>query len=303
MAALGRPDREIVIGRVKRRVNGTPQLSIIIVNHRADGMMRECLTALAGRTDTLSSEIIMVDNPPGNAATPDEEEGVAVVRVPAPKRLGFAAAANLGAAHSRGEFLLFLNPDVIVDATAVGALHAALTGHPAAGIAVARLTGPDGSFQPCCRRFPTIGRLLFSRGSILYRLFRLQSSSYTLPDYAHVTEVDAAAAACLMISRVRFEALDGFDASFFMYMEDTDLCYRLTQQGEKTVFVPQASARHYWGYSTRHYRFQRILWHHRSLWRYIIKHNRSLPILMVVGPALLVNCLLSLLTEMVTFRK
>jgi GT2 family glycosyltransferase len=175
--------------------------------------------------------------------------------------------------------------------------------HPDIGAVVGRLTGPDGHFQSSCRRFPTVARLTVSRGSVLGRMTDRSSNAYTLPDYPVPTDVEAAAAAMMMLRRDVFEKLAGFDASFFMYMEDTDLCYRLRQAGFRTVFVPGAGGVHLWGHATRRYRFRRIIWHHRSVWQYFARRKAPWGNRLLLGPALAANCLLSLAAELCTLRR
>jgi len=279
-----------------------PDISIIIVNHRADPILGECVAAATGETGP-SREIIVVDNPANaDISALDVPFGIRLTRIPVDRRVGFGTACNLGAKKASGKYLLFLNPDVVLVDDAVTELFDGLRGYSGAGIAVGRLVGPDGKFQPNCRRFLTPSRLFFSHGSILYRIFRVRRGDYLLPDYDQVTEVDWAGAALMMIERVWFDKLVGFDEDFFMYLEDTDLCYRLHREGGKIVFVPGAGGVHQWGYSTRPYRFRRILWHHRSLWRYFVKHRSSLPQLAALGVLLPLNCLLSLTAELFTLR-
>jgi GT2 family glycosyltransferase len=280
-----------------------PDISIIIVNHRADKILGDCVAAAASGETGPSREIIIVDNP-ADPETPslDVPHGIAITRIPVARRVGFGAACNIGSGRARGTYLLFLNPDVVVDPEAIGQLCRGLSSHAGAGIAVGRLAGPDGAFQVTCRRFPTPTNLLFSHGSILYRLFKARRGDYMLPDYDDVTEVDWGAAAMMIVSRSWFDRLSGFDENFFMYLEDTDLCFRLSREGGKVVYVPGARGKHLWGYSTRRYRFRRILWHHRSLWRYFCKHHRSLLRLAALAFLLPVNCLLSLLAELFTLR-
>lgn len=283
-------------------MNSRPHVSIIIINHRAETVLGECLAAIARSTYSGTRDIYVVDNPPDPAGrTGDIRPDLDIIRMPTARRIGFAAACNLAASRATGGHLLFLNPDVIVEPEAIDALYTGLTGHPGAGIAVGRLVGPDGTFQASCRRFPTLKNLVLSRGSVIGRLFG--TGAYTLPDYAEITEVDAAAAAMMMIPRDLFEKAGGFDESFLLYMEDTDLCRRIRRLGYTTIYVPGASGRHYWGYSTGRYRFRRIVWHHRSLWRYFVKHDPSVVSQVLLAPALLVNCGLSLLIELFTLRR
>ncbi len=68
-----------------------------------------------------------------------------------------------------------------------------------------------------------------------------------------------------------FEAIGGFDERFFLFVEDTDLCLRLSQHGYETWFVPEANAVHQWGGSSTD-RSNLIAWHTASMEAYFRKH-------------------------------
>jgi len=285
-------------------LESSPQLSVIIVNHRAEAVIPECLKAIAQSDVSLAIETIVIDNPPSHESLSDtSNNNLNIKRIPSEKRLGFAAACNLGARNASGDFFLFLNPDVIPDSSAIRILYRYLTAATEEKIVTGRLIDSDGNFQASCRRLPTLKNLFHSRGSILSRLSKKSTEGYTLPDYPEATRVEAAAAAMMMMSRETFGRLGGFDDTFFMYMEDTDLCYRAGQTGVEVIYIPDARGTHYWGYSTRHYRFRRIIWHHRSLWRYFMKHNDSAATRIWLFPMLWSNCFLSLILELFTLRK
>ncbi len=284
-------------------VNGHPQLSIIIVNHRSETLLPECLQSISEQ-EIEPPELIIVDNPLGTSTGISKfPDGLHVSRISGPGRIGFGAACNLGASQARGEYIMFLNPDVVLAPAALKHLLTALRENPKAAIGVGRLVGPDGEFQASCRRFPTPGNLFLSRGSALHRLFHIGGRRYTLPDYDIDTEVESAAAAMMMMSREVFDRLAGFDERFFLYMEDTDLCYRASELGLRIFYIPKAVGRHRWGYSTGQYRFRRIVWHHCSIWKYFGKHHRSIFGRLILGPALFVNCGLSLTFELLTLKK
>jgi len=285
-------------------VTDRPDVSIIIVNHYADRILGDCIGAVASDSTALRREIIIVDNPPVDGPKPPGRFSDTVPqRIAARKRLGFGAACNLGVKHALGEYLLFLNPDVVVEPSAIDRLHEVCEKTQGIGAAVGRLTLPDGTFYPSCRQFPTMTNLLFSHGSILHRLSGAGRGKYMLPDYDDISEVDWGAAALMMMRRKTFDEVFGFDERYFMYLEDTDLCYRLRQAGYRNYYVPGAGGVHFWGYSTRRYPFRRILWHHRSVWRYFVRHGNSLPTLAALAPVLAGNCLLSLFFKLFTLRK
>jgi len=285
-------------------VDTARDLSIIIVNHRADAILPGCLAAIRDSDRLPSCEVIIIDNPAeADSGASILPVGLTIRRMALPGRVGFGAACNAGAAVASGRQLLFLNPDVCVNRSAIAELAETLARYRGAGIVTGRLANANGSFQPTCRPFPTLPNLLFSRGSVLTRIRGKRSPAYSLPDLADTTVVDASAAALLMMPKELFDRLGGFDPGFFLYLEDTDLCLRAHQAGYLTLFVPAAGGVHQWGYSTRHYRFRRIIWHHRSVWRYFRKHHRSAAAGALLAPMLAANCLLSLSLELCTLRR
>lgn len=212
--------------------------------------------------------------------------------------VGFAQACNQGIEGAAGEYLLFLNPDVEIDADAIDVLLTELKAHPEAGLVSGRLRNPDGTFQATCRRFPTIGNIIFSRGSALGGLFLSSESRrarYTLSDFTETTEVPAVAATMTMVRRALFMETGGFDKRFFMFMEDTDFSLRLHQLGHRNLFTPSAGGVHHWGKGARASRTRRAYYHHVSLWKYFLKHFPNGFSVMLLPLLLLANFLLVIL--------
>ncbi|MEZ5358784.1 MAG: glycosyltransferase family 2 protein [Candidatus Zixiibacteriota bacterium] len=278
-----------------------PVISIIIVHHRTEEILPACLQAIFASAVDIPFEVLLVNNPATQTIPKSITEEYTVRIIGSHNRLGFGSASNIGARQARGEYLLFMNPDIIVKPNAIQVLYDYCIARDNTFV-TGRLTHPDGSFQPSCRRFPTVTNILFARQSFLGRLFGNSANNYTLPDYATDTKVDSAAAALLMMPKKSYDNLNGFDESFFMYMEDTDLCYRHTLKGGDIVYAPLAEASHGWGTSTGKYRFRRIVWHHLSMWKYFVKHYRSPGGILFILLLLFVNCCLSLLIELFSFR-
>ncbi len=252
------------------------QVSVIIVTHNSELHLRDSLEHLRDALQGIDHELIIVDNAsiqdPGIAVRSvfPEAELIAFER-----NLGFAAAANVGARKAGGKHLLFLNPDVLIDAGSVSYMDSFLAAQPRVGAVGGRLRWPDGAFQPTCRKLPTIYNILFSRGSVLARLAP-ENEIYTLGDYDSPTQVPASAATMLMIRRDLFHRMNGFDERFFMYMEDTDLCARLGRRNYVNVFLPLAGGVHHWGRGSTAGRVIRLWRHHNSLWLYFRKHLPNL---------------------------
>jgi len=251
-----------------------PRVSIIIVTYNSLPQLKELLASIEVYPPRGGFETIVVDN----ASADDTAQWC--LYAPLDLRLvinhenrGFAAAANFGANMARGEFLLFCNPDLRWLSPVADHLADFMIGTPDCQAATARLVSPDRSFQPNCRRFPTHTNILFSRGSPLHRIFLSPRGvfEYTLPDYPGPTRVDAASATCLLIPRIIFEQVKGFDERFFMFAEDTDLCRRLADLGGQTWFVPSAAAIHHWGGSS-HDLHAVSGYHISSIKKYFLKH-------------------------------
>ncbi|HTO89823.1 MAG TPA: glycosyltransferase family 2 protein [Candidatus Sulfotelmatobacter sp.] len=249
------------------------RISVVLVTHESIAVLDDCLGHVIPELRSNGAELIVVDNDSRDGSGPR----VAALWPPAAlirnsRNRGFAAACNQGAAAASGEWLVLLNPDVNVDAGALGELRATLLANSDAGFVAGRLRSPDGRFQASCRRFPTAGNLIQSRGSVLSR-WRRTGVPYTLPDANHVVSVPAVACAFVMIRRALFQSLGGFDERFFLFMEDTDLSLRLERAGYRNLFVPEAGATHRWGQGARSGKWRRTLHHHHSMWKYFRKHD------------------------------
>lgn len=273
--------------------DNVPQVSIVIVSHDSLPALADCLRALRAAVESISHELILVDNTSTDNSISEAQKSFPRVRVVRNDRNnGFAAACNQGAATATSEYLFFLNPDVEIDRGAIGSLLVAAQAQSNAGLISGRLRNADGSFQATCRNFPTVGNLIFSRGSALGKLFNRSGSPsgrYTLPDYSRTSEVPAVAATMVLIRRELFGQMGGFDSRFFLYMEDTDLSLRLHQNGRVNLLVPDAGGVHCWGEGSRVGRIQRLFRHHVSVWKYFLKHFPNgfsvvlLPLLLTVN--------------------
>ena len=270
-------------------------MSAVVVTHNSAGCITACLTALTEEVKSVGGDVIVFDNKSDDTTVQEvRAKFPAVIIHQSGKNIGFGTANNEAAKMARGEYLLFANPDMIIDRGALSRLVTVLGDKSDAGAAVARMRNPDDSFQPTCRRLPTMRNIFFSRGSLLaLRKTPIASRErYTLGDYGEVTEVPAAAATCMLIERDFFQWIGGFDGRFFLFMEDTDLCLRIGQVGRKVYFVPGAGAVHLWGKGTSTSSLKRCWYHHISVWKYFLKHYPNGFSLFLLPAVLLLNFLI-----------
>lgn len=214
---------------------GAPDVSMVTVTYGGWRWTRRALEALRDHTDE-EFEVIAVDNhsPDGTLEHLREDVGGITV-VPNPRNVGFAAAADQGAALARGRVLVFLNPDAMVTDGWLPPLLEALEGDPWSGAAVPRLLNLDGTVQEA-------GGLVFSDGRTMLYGF---GEPAAVPRYRFRRYVDYGSAACLAVGRRTFLALGGFDPIYARaYCEDVDLLLRLRSHGLRTTFEPRSEVVH-----------------------------------------------------------
>ena len=262
-----------------------------MVSHNAAAVLGDCLRSLRDEV----RGIVVVDN-----ASSDGSEAVAtslgppVTWVPAGANLGYGRAANLGVARTAGAAVLVCNPDLVLHPGAVAALWGALEADPAVGIVGPRLRNLDGSIYPSARAFPSLVDAVGHGAFGAIWPTNPFSRRYKLLDWDHgeARRIDWVSGACMLVRREAWDALAGFDAGYFMYMEDVDLCWRAWRAGWAVAYEPAAEVTHAQGVSTGAVPYRMIAAHHWSLWRFArrttVGWRRAL--LPVVGAGLAVRC-------------
>jgi len=251
-------------------------VSIVLVSWNSRYDLRSLLAQLV-ELPGLEHEILVVDNA-STDGTPEEIEtrfpSVRLVRNP--QNLGFAAGVNLGMRDARNPLILLLNPDSRLKPNAIRRLVAHLDAHPTVGIVGPRVLNEDGSIQSAGFRFPSLLNLLLS-ATYLYKLFP-RSRFWNRERLGGVvppgpTSVDAVSGCCLLLRRSLVDQIGFLDEGFFMYAEETDLCYRAHRAGWSVHCIPDASIVHVGGGSSRLARRQNFLEFRRSVLRFFYKHR------------------------------
>lgn len=184
--------------------------------------------------------------------------------------LGYGGAANLGAAAVTSDYLLVCNPDTMFDRETPARLIDALESDPSAGAAGPRVDTGSGEVYPSARTFPSVTDSIGHGFLGLVWRNNPWSQRYLMAGRSleKTQTVDWISGSCMMLRRAAFEAVSGFDESFFMYAEDVDLCRRLAAAGWTTLYVPTGRVVHVQGVSSARHPFRMIVAHHRSLLRF-----------------------------------
>ena len=230
-------------------------LSIIIVNYHSAGMVIDCINSIREKTENNTYEIIVVDNASGDGSVELLRQTFPEITVIASDvNLGFGKANNLGAKQAKGKYLFLLNPDTILVNDAIGILYRYLEANPSTGVAGGNLYTPEMMPAPSfCRHFDDLMREKRSAswsyliGSKVRDKLRLGADGKFMEEFNYSEAPEKVAyifGADMMLPRALFEEVKGFDPDFFMYAEEEELTWRITQRGFDVVCVPQAKIIH-----------------------------------------------------------
>ena len=266
----------------------TPSWAAVVVNYNAGQALVACVESLLADTSAGGPpEIVVVDNASddGSAdALASSHPEVTLVR--APRNLGFSRANNLGVAATYAPVVAAVNPDVEVDPGTAGALLERLAAAPDLAAVGPRVRNPDGSQYPSARVVPSgidaIGHAvlgpIWPANPFTRRYRRLDA------DWSSPRDVGWLSGSALWFRRAAFDEIGGWDEGFFMYLEDVDLCARLTEAGWRVAYEPGGSVLHLQGLSTARHPYRMIIEHHRSAARFAGKHWHGCRRLLL-GPA------------------
>ena len=243
-----------------------PQVSVVIVTHDSRSFIETCLRAVLASRLSGEVEVVVVDNGSTDGTVEAVRAGFPGVRVVQPEsRGGFARNANLGIRAGHGRYVLLLNPDTALEPDALLILWQSLEARPEAAAIGPRLERGDGVREASARRFPSLGRTL-AQSLMLDRLPLLPALGSDLGrDAARDRSVDWLTGACLMVRREAIEGDDqhrpaGFlDDRMFLFVEDTEWCWRLHAAGWDVLYTPRARVLHHKGSG-----------HGFSAWRYAL---------------------------------
>lgn len=217
-----------------------PRVSIIVPAYNQYAHTLVCLSAIAQHTQAVSYEVILADDGSTDATTRIDEavENLRVVR-PA-QNLGFLGNCNHAAREARGEILVLLNNDTIVQPGWLDALVGTLDQDARVGLVGAKLLYPDGTLQEA--------------GGILWR--DASGCNYgrgqapERPEFNYLKEVDYVSGACIALRAALWREVGGFDVRFSpAYYEDADLAFSVRALGYRVVYQPRAQVIHLEGQS------------------------------------------------------
>lgn len=248
-------------------------ISVIIINWNAGTQLQESIDSIIQYGHMLVAQIIVVDNGSSDGSERAAENLPNVRLIRTGVNLGFGKACNIGAAYASSEFILFLNPDARLypDSLVKVIDFMQQPENAEVGICGVQLVDIDGHIARSCARFPEAkGFVVHAIG--LDRIFPTLGHFMSEWDHATTRQVDHVIGAFFLVRGCVFEVLQGFDETFFVYLEDIDFSYRAKQMGWSSVYFAEAQAFHAGGGTSRQVKARRLFYSLRSRILYAFKH-------------------------------
>jgi N-acetylglucosaminyl-diphospho-decaprenol L-rhamnosyltransferase len=265
-----------------QRVYGD-RLAVVTVTYSPGDSLEAFLDSLDKAT-TRPCTVVLADNgsvdgAPERAA---ERPGVQLLRIG--ENVGYGTAANRAIAGLDAEYgwVVVANPDVVWQPGSLDELLAAGARTPRAGALGPLIRDADGVVYPSARLVPSLGRgvghALFGTvwpGNPWTTVYRQEAGSE-----AAIAERDAGwlSGSCLLLRRIAFDSVSGFDSRYFMYFEDVDLGERLGLAGWRNRYVPSAEVVHTGGHATTanaDVSARMLAEHHRSAYRFLADRHQG----------------------------
>ena len=256
-----------------------PILSVVIVTYNSASVVGHALESIFNCLITFEYEIIVVDN---NSTDNTIEiisnfESDKLILIKNKKNYGFAKANNIGFELCKGEYILILNPDIVLtEKTNLPYLIHYIKNKSSVGIIAPKLLYENDKTQESARNFPN-PILLLIRGLNLEKYFARFNfyKNFLLIDKKDIAPiyVDWVIGAFILIRKDILIQINYFDDKYFMYYEDADLSLRLLKNGYKTFYVPYCEAIHKYQRESAKKTFSKLKYYHiKSILRFFRKH-------------------------------
>ncbi len=243
----------------------------VVINYNSADLTVGALRSILADTSAGESEVVVVDNG-------SHDDSVAQIRKVFPDvrivesldNVGYAGGANIGIAATRAPIVALFNCDLTFAEGTAGPLVERMERDPQVGAIGPTIRNVDGSIYPSARRIPStfvaVGHGLLGLWwptnpfTVRYRQLDIDPSVSR--------DVDWISGSAIWQRRDALDAIGSWDARYFMYMEDVDLCWRMRRAGWRIVYEPAAEIVHVQGAVTSKHPYRMLAEHHRSAWRF-----------------------------------
>ena len=281
------------------------KLSIVIVNYNVKHFLEQCIYSALNAISKLDAEILVVDN---NSV--DGSCGMVLDKFPSVTLIqnkdnkGFSSANNQAIKISKGEYVLLLNPDTVVEEDTFTKVVDFMDKHDDAGGLGVKMIDGKGQFLPESKRgLPTPKVAFYKVFGLAYlfpksRRFGQYHLGYLNDNETH--KIDVLSGAFMLLRKETLNKVGLLDEDYFMYGEDIDLSYRILKGGYKNYYFPETTIIHYKGESTKKGSVNYVLVFYNAMIIFAKKHfsNKNFKIYsLVINLAIYFRALLAILSR------
>ena len=247
------------------------KLSVVIVSYNVRDYLENCLQSVSRALEGIEGEVFVVDNH-------SDDDSVETVRAQYPwvrlienqENMGFSRANNIAIREARGEYVLLLNPDTIVEEATLREVLRFMEEHPKAGGAGVMMHNADGSLAPESRRAlptPWVSCLKMLGFTKRYYMSHLP--------WDQPGRIEVISGAFCFLRKKALDEVGLLDEDFFMYGEDIDLSYRLMKGGWENWYLPYPIT-HFKGKSTQKSDYRYVHIFYKAMLIFFRKHYSHL---------------------------
>jgi GT2 family glycosyltransferase len=242
----------------------TSDLSIVIVCRNNRAYLEPCLDSLYGSGLHCRFDVVIVDNGSTDGTQAMLEDKFSDVQIIQNlSNVGLSKASNQGIQATKGQYILLLNDDTLVNGPSLARMVEFLNEHSEAAAVGGQLLNPDGSVQSCYNKFPTLKEEFLVATRMGEFLLRTGYPAKMMAD--GIRAVDWIGSACLMLRRAALEKVGLLDEEFFIYGDEADLQYRLRDADWKIYFLPDVYTIHFGGRSMNRWSRRRMVYRGKLL--------------------------------------
>ena len=232
------------------------KLTVVIVNYNVEYFLEQCLNSTFKALEAVAGEVFVVDNNSIDGSVKMVEEKFPQVHLIANKEnTGFSVANNQAMKLAKGEYVLLLNPDTLVEEDTFKQVVAFMDAHPEAGGLGCKMVDGKGVFLPESKRglpTPTVAFYkIFGLSKLFPKSKKFGRYHLSYLDKEEIHEIDVLSGAFMLMRKQVLDEVGLLDEAFFMYGEDIDLSYRIILGGYKNYYYPKTRIIHYKGESTK----------------------------------------------------
>jgi hypothetical protein len=262
-------------------MNKLPFCSIIVLNYNEKEYLRNCLSSLLRINYPKNRyKIVLVDNGSSDDSVNFVRKTFLEIKIIQNKNIGFSAGNNVALRSEKGDYLILLNADTVVDKNWL--------------VELVKVAETDKSIGLCTSKLLMLDNktIINSAGGIVHFLGFSWPRGLFIKDknqFNKIEETSLASGASLLIRKNILKKVGYFDESYFLYGEDTDYTWRVRLAGFKTIFVPNSVVYHKYSGSIKKYvtNIKKFYYLERSRITTLLK-NYSLHSLLILFPSMIV---------------